>query len=134
ILQLLSERNYGSASAELTTLAEDIEKERSSQIASTIASSSQVDVIESNTPPGSGYSRQSVSALGSNYVVDIVAADLGATRVIVDTASEGDCANDCPVLALGDYVARNGGFAGINGSYFCPSAYPSCAGKTNSFD
>jgi hypothetical protein len=25
-------------------------------------------------------------------------------------------------------------YAGINGVFFCPSTYPSCAGKTNSFD
>ena len=37
-------------------------------------------------------------------------------------------------MALGDYVARSGAYAGINGSYFCPADYPSCAGKTNSFD
>lgn len=63
-----------------------------------------------------------------------LAADLGSTRVIVDTASDSDCRDNCPVMALGDYVGRSGAFAGINGSYFCPASYPSCAGKTNSFD
>jgi hypothetical protein len=38
------------------------------------------------------------------------------------------------VLPLSDYISRSGAFAGINGSYFCPADYPSCAGKTNSFD
>lgn len=64
----------------------------------------------------------------------IIAADLNSTRVIVDTASDSDCNNNCPVLSLGDYVARSGAFAGINGQFFCPAEYPSCAGKTNSFD
>ncbi|EKD65507.1 MAG: hypothetical protein ACD_50C00066G0001, partial [uncultured bacterium] len=54
--------------------------------------------------------------------------------MIVDTASESDCSDNCPVLPLGDYVSRNGAFAGVNGSYFCPSDYPSCAGKVNTFD
>lgn len=63
-----------------------------------------------------------------------MAADLNSTKVIVDTASDADCSNNCPVMPLADYVARNGAFAGINGSYFCPAEYPSCAGKTNSFD
>ena len=67
-------------------------------------------------------------------MISLVAGDLGSTRVIVDTASDGNCGNDCPVLSLGDYVSRNGAFAGINGSYFCPASYPSCAGKTNTFD
>jgi exopolysaccharide biosynthesis protein len=69
-----------------------------------------------------------------SYLVSIVSADLNSTRVIVDTASDGTCANDCPVKPLGDYVSRSGAFAGINGPYFCPATYPSCAGKTNSFD
>lgn len=91
-------------------------------------------VTVNNNPPGSGFSRQTVSVEGQNYTVDIVAADLNSTKVIVDTASDSDCSNNCPVLSLADYVGRNGAFAGINGSYFCPAEYPSCAGKTNSFD
>lgn len=88
----------------------------------------------SNNPPGSGYSYQSVSVDGQTFNVAIIAADLNSTKVIVDTASDSNCSNDCPVLSLADYVNRNGAFAGINGSYFCPAEYPSCAGKTNSFD
>ena len=37
-------------------------------------------------------------------------------------------------MSLADYVSRSGAFAGINGSYFCPADYPSCADKKNSFD
>lgn len=88
----------------------------------------------SNTPPGSGYSVQNVSIDGQIYKVAIVAADLNSTKVIVDTASDSDCTNNCPTLPLGEYVSRNGAYAGINGSYFCPPEYPSCAGKTGSFD
>lgn len=91
-------------------------------------------VITNNTPPVSGYSRQIVSADGQNYTVDIIAADLNSTKVIVDTASDSDCSNNCPVMPLADYVSRSGAYAGINGSFFCPAEYPSCAGKTNSFD
>ncbi|KKQ85519.1 MAG: Cna B domain protein [Candidatus Daviesbacteria bacterium GW2011_GWF2_38_7] len=81
-----------------------------------------------------GYTRQTVNAEGQNYKVDIIAADLNTTKVIVDTASESDCSNNCPVMPLGDYVGRNGAYAGINGSFFCPPEYSSCSGKTNSFD
>ncbi len=91
-------------------------------------------VSTNNVPPGSGYSRQVVNAEGQNYTVSIVAADLNSTKVIVDTASDSDCSNECPVLSLADYVQRSGAYAGINGSYFCPKDYQSCAGKTNSFD
>lgn len=91
-------------------------------------------VAINNSPPGSGYSRQAVSIDSGTFTVDIIAADLNTTRVIVDTASDSDCSDNCPVLPLSTYVSRSGGFAGINGSYFCPASYPSCAGKTNSFD
>jgi len=88
----------------------------------------------SNTPPGAGYSRQSVQSDAGTFTVSVVAADLGSTRVIVDTASESDCGNNCPVMSLASYVGRRGAYAGVNGSYFCPASYPSCAGKTNTFD
>lgn len=90
--------------------------------------------VVNNNPPGSGFAVQSVNAEGKVYKVAIIAADLNSTKVIVDTASESDCSKDCPVLSLADYVSRNGAWAGINGSYFCPADYPSCAEKKNSFD
>lgn len=134
ILKFLSDRNYASGASELSVLSGELEKETAALSPSAIPAVSTANMLQSNTPPGAGYSRQSVSALGGTYAVDIVAADLGSTRVIVDTASDGDCRDNCPVLPLADYIARNGAFAGINGSYFCPASYPSCAGKANSFD
>jgi len=93
------------------------------------------DVPQTNSPPQSGFSKQNVLVEGiGNFMVSIVAADLSNTKVIVDTASDSDCFNNCPVIPLAEYVSRNGAFAGINGTYFCPAEYPSCAGKTNTFD
>jgi hypothetical protein len=133
ILTLLSERKYEEGSEKLTELAEKVAKKEESLL---VASAPEVSssVPSSNAPPGGGYSRQNVSTSAGNFMVSIVAADLGSTRVIVDTASGGDCSNNCPVLSLGEYVSRNGAWAGVNGSYFCPATYPSCAGKTNTFD
>lgn len=85
-------------------------------------------------PPGSGYSRYSVATERGNFTVSVVSIDMAGVRMITDTANDTDCGNDCPVMPLGDYVSRNGGFAGINGTYFCPPDYASCAGKINSFD
>lgn len=90
--------------------------------------------VVNNAPPGAGFSKQSVSTEIGVYTVSLVAGDISSTRVIVDTASPGDCFDNCPALSLGDYVARNGAYAGINGSYFCPVDYASCAGKSNTFD
>ncbi|HMS23102.1 MAG TPA: phosphodiester glycosidase family protein [Candidatus Levybacteria bacterium] len=134
VLKYLSDKNNSSASSELKKLDEDIEAERSAQVASIQAMPNTASAPVSNTPPGSGFSRQTVDVNGNKYLVDIVAGNLGSTRIIVDTATDGDCRDNCPVLSLGEYVARNGAYAGINGSYFCPADYPTCAGKTNSFD
>ncbi|MBQ6449755.1 phosphodiester glycosidase family protein [bacterium] len=81
-----------------------------------------------NTSPGSGYSSQVVEVDGQRFTVKIVAADMGSTKVVVDTATDGECRENCPVLSLGQYVARSGAFAGINGSFFMPYD------NTNSFD
>ena len=85
----------------------------------------------SNELPGEGYRRQTVSTSRGNFVVAMV---VSSGRLIVDTASTSDCADNCPVLPLAEYVARNGGYAGINGAYFCPPDYARCQGKVNTFD
>jgi len=127
----LANQDYSEAEKMLNSLSEKISAEQTRIAASfTIPE----NVPENNSPPGSGYSRQTVNTQLGQYMVSMVAGDLSNTRVIVDTASNGDCANNCPVLPLATYVSRNGAYAGINGSYFCPAEYPSCAGKTNSFD
>lgn len=136
-LKQLADRNYSSAAATLTALRADLQKEED-KIAATFLIPANVPASNnapaSNTAPGGGYSRQKVNAGIGEYLVDIIAGDLGSTRIIVDTASESDCRDNCPVLSLGDYVGRNGAYAGVNGSYFCPASYPQCAGKTNSYD
>lgn len=131
ILTLLSKRNYSSAEADLLSFEKDITAEKQKIVASFQIPA---NVPESNSPPGSGYQQQVVKSDVGDFLVGVVAADLNSTRVIVDTASDEDCKNDCPVLSLGDYVSRSGAFAGINGSYFCPADYPSCSDKKNSFD
>jgi hypothetical protein len=131
-LSQLSKRDYSGADTTLNDLVTKIKTEED-KISSAFVIPA--NVPENNTAPGSGYSRQSVNVEGlGNYLVSIVAGDLGSTRVIVDTASDSTCTDNCPVLPLSTYVSRTGAYAGINGSYFCPSSYPTCAGKTNSFD
>ncbi|QQG49952.1 MAG: phosphodiester glycosidase family protein [Candidatus Berkelbacteria bacterium] len=57
----------------------------------------------------------------------------GEFRVITDTANDNDCVDNCPTKSLSSYVSDHGAFAGMNGTYFCPADYSSCAGKTGSF-
>ncbi len=133
VLSDLSQFKYDQSLLKIATLSAKINQERQKSLA-TIGSINPDNVVENNTPPGNGFSRQKVKVGDSFFIVDIVAVDLNSTRIIVDTASDGDCADNCPVLPLSTYISRNNAFAGINGSYFCPASYPSCASKKNSFD
>lgn len=128
----LSERNYASASGLLATIEKTVNEERAKNVAQAPVVATNVET--SNSLPESGLKRQAVETTVGRFQVDIAAADLNSTRVVVETASSGDCGNECPVASLADYVSRAGGFAGINGPYFCPAEYAGCAGKTNSFD
>jgi hypothetical protein len=87
-----------------------------------------------SAPPSSGYSRISVASDVGTFTVSVGVADISSTRVIVDTAADSDCGSNCPAFSLATFVSRRGAFAGINGSYFCPADYTSCAGKENTFD
>jgi len=134
VVRNLADLNYATAESQLKDLDGKIKKINDDLAAAQSTSGGGPPPPVNNTPPSSGYNFQSVQTDAGTFSVAIISADLGSTRVIVDTASDGDCHDNCPVLSLADYVARNGAFAGINGTYFCPSTYPSCAGKTNSFD
>jgi hypothetical protein len=128
----LSKRDYDSAKNTINNLNKKISDEEE-KIAEAFIKIPE-NVPSSNNAPSSGYTRQNVTTDIGNFMVSIVAADLGTTKVIVDTASASNCPNNCPVLPLSEYISRNNAFAGINGSYFCPATYPSCAGKENTYD
>jgi len=133
ILTDLAKLDYTNALSKTASLSAKLKEEKQKNLP-VVGGLNLANVPESNTPPGSGFSRQKVKVGDQFFVVDLVAADLSNTKVIVDTASDSDCANDCPVLPLGTYVSRNSATAGINGAYFCPATYPSCSAKKNSFD
>lgn len=84
----------------------------------------------------SSYERKSIQTSRGTFTVDMVTINLGnpSLRVITDTANSDNCSDNCPTKSLASYVSENGGFAGINGSYFCPPDYTSCAGKVATFD
>lgn len=131
-LSLLANRKLSDAVLDLEKLHAALEKANQDNLAKTEVVPT--NVTANNTPPSSGSSRQAVTTEFGQFVVDMIVGDLSTTRVQVETASDGTCGDNCPIASLGDFVARSGGYAGINGPYFCPASYPSCAGKTNSFD
>src|SRR3989344_5646666 len=87
-------------------------------------------------PPTSaeGYSYQTVSTSMGSFGVYLIKMPLSEVRVVTAAASDGDCSDGCATKSLAQHVSDNGGFAGMNGSYFCPPDYESCNGKTNSSD
>ncbi len=85
-------------------------------------------------PPGSGLSTVTVATPYGNFKATVVSLENSNTRMVTDTAQDNDCASDCQTLPLKDYLNRHGGFAGVNGTYFCVAAYPECASKKDSFD
>ena len=76
--------------------------------------------------------QSSSTSTGANYTV--ATFNLGSITVVTDSANDDDCSNNCPAKPLAQYVAENGGRAGINGTYFCPPDYGWCSGKVNTYD
>src|SRR5690606_37515510 len=89
-LQYLAKRNIASASTTLESLDKTLAKLNQPSPTPTNTQTSQTkqtapSTLINNTPPSSGYSRQTVHSEIGAYTVDIVSADLTSTRVIVDT-------------------------------------------------
>jgi hypothetical protein len=84
--------------------------------------------------PGVGLQRGSVRTATGSFPLSCIGAEKSTVRIITDSGNDSTCQNDCTVLPLHEYANRNGGFAAMNGSYFCPADYPACADKKNSFD
>lgn len=82
--------------------------------------------------PSTVRSETVVTAQGS-FRADVVTLQRSRFDMMTDTGNTVDCPDGCATKPLADYVAENNATIGIHGTYFCPSDYPSCAGKTNSF-
>jgi len=84
---------------------------------------------------GVSYSYEKVQAATGFFMTKIVRADLDAPNLTVKTvtSTDGDCESDCPVHPVQYYVDQAGGFAGVNGSYFCPASDASCHWRVGSY-
>ncbi len=100
----------------------------------TVAPTVKPTVAPVSGPPGSGLSTINVATEKGNFTATVLSLDLGTTKVITDTGNDSDCPTNCIATNVASYVSKNGGFAGVNGTYLCPASYPECASKTNSFD
>ncbi|HEX4744336.1 MAG TPA: phosphodiester glycosidase family protein, partial [Candidatus Limnocylindria bacterium] len=81
-----------------------------------------------------GYSNITVPTSRGTFIVNVIKERLSDVTVRTVTANTTDCRDSCPVKPLAQYIAENGAYAGMNGTYICPPDYASCAGKVNSYD
>ena len=128
-LRMLSDKKWEEAREQTKKVQAEIDKIIAASIPKvpTVA-----NAPASSTAPGSGYARQKVSTGRGEFVVSMVVAP--GARAVIETAGDADCGDNCPTKSLAEHVAASGGFAGINGTYFCPPDYAQCQGKVNSFD
>ncbi|MBM4421559.1 MAG: phosphodiester glycosidase family protein [Chloroflexi bacterium] len=49
-------------------------------------------------------------------------------------ALEPECAHACKVQPLARFIEQERGFAGMNGTYFCPPDYAECAAALNAYE
>jgi len=132
-VELILSKKYSEADTLLSTLDANLEAALATKLAADAAAKPKTSTTTStcSSVPTSGYCRMTIN--GST--VDIVAANLSSVQVITDTAgsSTSYCPSSCPAKSLQSYVQAHGGYAGINGTYFCPPDYSSCASQVNTF-
>lgn len=129
-INTLGNLEYAKAGEELTAVSTSL----NSQIAKKQAEVAVAAQAAQDLPSAGSYRRQSVTTSRGTFTVSLIAESLSGVRMITDSANDETCTKDCAAIPLATYVSRNGGFAGINGSYFCPPDYPSCSDKVNSFN
>lgn len=84
----------------------------------------------------SSWERKTVTTDVGAFAIQVVRVNLNnpKLRVRTLTGSSQDCYQvPCVTRSLESYVHQVNAFAGINGSYFCPGDYSSCAGQAGSF-
>jgi hypothetical protein len=81
-----------------------------------------------------GYSHPDVPTAAGTFTTWLIKERLSSVRVRTVTANTTDCFSACPAKPLAQYVAENGAYAAIHGSYFCPPDYAPCASKVNTYD
>ncbi len=124
---LLLEKEFGKLKETLESSAANLDRDYEDYLAS-------LPPPEPTPQDIKGYSLVNVDTGRGSFGVHLIKISLANVSVVTSAASDGDCDNDCPVKPLDAHVGDSGGFAGINGPYFCPPDYESCADKVNSTD
>ena len=136
-IDLILGKKYKDADKKLTALDNELEKLfKAKQRADALAAAKKAKAAAPKpcTIPTSGYCRLSIKTGNGAFTIHVVAVDLNSKTPVTDTANSSDCFSNCPAKSLLSYLTSNGASSGMNGTYFCPPDYASCAGKVNSFD
>ncbi|OIP95427.1 hypothetical protein AUK40_06030 [Candidatus Wirthbacteria bacterium CG2_30_54_11] len=82
----------------------------------------------------SEYAAGTVNTAVGSFTYKMVKATITGTTVKTFSGEPSECVTNCQTQALQTYVQYGGGFAGMNGSYFCPPDYAYCGGKVSAYD
>lgn len=128
-VDLLLSKKYSEADSLLSKLDSDLETQlKAKQAADAAAVPKTTSSSTCGSLPSSGYCKMTVNG----FTTHVVAGSIASVRTL--TANDSNCSDACPTKSLQTYISENSGFAGMNGTYFCPPDYGSCAGKVNSYD
>lgn len=137
VADLILGKKYSEADNLLTTIDTNLEAALKTKQAADAAAAKKTTTSTTSsscTIGGSGYCKTTVKASSGTFTVYVVTASLSSVEIVTDSANSDDCANNCPTKSLQNYVNNNGGYAGINGTYFCPADYSHCSSKVASYD
>jgi len=121
-------------------LEKDLDTILSAMEESNVALDASYDEYIASLPPpptyssAEGYSYVTVDTSRGTFGAHLIKLPMSSVRVVTASAADSDCGDNCPTKSLSQHVSDNGGFAGLNGSYFCPPDYRECSGKVNSSD
>ncbi|MEX0616196.1 MAG: phosphodiester glycosidase family protein [Candidatus Woykebacteria bacterium] len=139
VVDLILAKKYTEADKTLTVLDNDLEKllaakKKADSLAAKKITSKATAASKPCGIPTNGYCRLSLKTANGTYTIDVVAINLNSKTPITDTANSSDCLNKCPTKSLLSYITSNSASSGMNGTYFCPPDYASCAAQVNAYD
>ena len=125
--KMLLEKNLDVLETELKSLVTTLDQDYENYLATLPSPETAPSNVE-------GYNYVNVTTERGQFGVHLIKMPLSQVKVYTSAASDSSCEDNCPVKSLEAHVSENGGFAGINGPYFCPPDYETCEGKVNSTD
>ena len=123
--ELLLDKKFDELTAQLTEVNQSLDNDYKTYLAT---------LPPPPPAPTEGYSYQTVRTEKGTHGVYLIKLPLASVKIKTVSAESSDCKKDCDTKTLADHIKDAGGFAGMNGSYFCPPDYAECAGKTNYYE